>query len=63
MPAARRATKKPIVVVLDKCEVKKHSRRFLTDDPSAAITNLYLKNADWESLGRPDTLKVTIQPG
>jgi hypothetical protein len=53
---------KPISVVLDVMQPKKHSIKFMTSAEDQAFNALYVMNGAHALLGRPDKIKVTIEP-
>jgi hypothetical protein len=63
MPPAKRAAKpKTAEVTLPNLDQKKGSIKFTTDVQGVAVSNIYLRRADWEEMGSPTAVKVTIEP-
>lgn len=62
MPPAKRAKPKAAEVRLPNLNQKKGSIKFTTDEQGVAVSNIYLRRTDWEEMGSPTAVKVTIEP-
>jgi hypothetical protein len=55
------AVKQKVEVVMENIDHKKGSVKFTTSRSGVSPNNIYMKNEVWESLGRPEKVKVTVQ--
>jgi hypothetical protein len=62
MPPAKRAAAKKVEVTLPNIDQKKGSIKFTTEEQDVGLSNVYLRRREWQAMGSPSAVKVTVEP-
>lgn len=62
MPPVKKSDNNKVEIILTDSKPMKGVVKFTTEERPVAITNIYLGRDYLQSLGNPDSVKVTIEP-